>query len=509
MGAKVIKAIKRILALGCVASVGAVAMGGPARAQAPEQISVAITEGITGYNPFADSVVLVGSIWCQVYGCVTRWDFEAGKFVPFLAESLEAEDDLHWLLTLRADWKRHNGDPVVAADVLHAIDRARNDPQSMSQASVQYIEEAVILDDRRVRIKTTQKMATLPNYLANLYIPSKKIHDQYGAQEADRKHPIGAGPYRLVEVGVGSHMVIERVDGHPMVSPTNPKRIIYRMMAEPEQRVTALANGEVQIAQGIPPQLVERVRQLPNAMAKMVDSAEMMFIAMSPRTAPWDNPKVRKAVCHAINREGIARAILGNQATLLNGPVGKGQLGFDPAYATPFDYNPEKARQLLQEAGAVGAEVDLHTPVGRYIADRQVTEAMIPMLEEVGFKARLQTPEWATLWTNVQRGETPFYYMGRGNMLDPSPALAQYFETDASPRLKYSNPDVDALLQAERHEFEPQKRSAMLSKAMATLTEDAPACFLWLHQLAWGVAKGVDYNPTKADRVNGWEIHLR
>lgn len=504
-----LKAIKRILAIGCAASLGATVAAGPARAQEPGQISVAITEAISGYNPYADSIVLVGSIWCQVYGCIMRWDFEAGKFVPFLAESVTVEDDLHWIITLRSDWKRHNGDPVVSADILHSIERSRNDPQSMSQASVQYIASAEALDDRRIRITTTQPMATLPSYLATLKITSKKIFEEHGAQDADRKYPIGAGPYRLTDIGVGSHIVIERVDDHPLISPTNPKRIIYRMMAEPEQRVTALANGEIQIAQGIPPQLVSRVEEMSNAGAEFVDSAEMMFLAMSPKTAPWDNPKVRKAVCHAINREGIARAILGNRATLLNGPVGKGQLGYDPNYVSPLDYNPEKAKQLLVEAGAVGVEVDLFTPVGRYIADRQITEAIIPMLEEVGFKPRLQSPEWATLWTNVQRGDTPFYYMGRGQMLDPSPALAQYFETDASPRLKYSNPEVDALLQAERREFDPEKRVAMLTKAMAAITEDAPACFLWLHQLAWGVAKGVEFKPSKADRVNGWEIHLR
>lgn len=503
-----IGAIRKGLLASGAAAVIAAGSAGQVQAQ-QEQITVAITEGITGYNPYADSVVLIGSIWCQVYGCLTTWDFKAGKFVPFLAESLEPEDDLNWILTLRSDWKRHNGDPVVAADVIHSIDRSRNDPQSMSQASVQYIASAVALDDRRVRITTTQKMATLPNYLATMQITSKKIYDQYGGQAADREHPIGAGPYKLAEVGVGSHMVIERVDDHPMVKPTNPKRIIYRMMSEPEQRVTALANGEIQIAQGIPPQLVGRVQQLSNATVEMVDSAESMFIAMSPKTEPWDDPRVRKAVCHAINREGIARAILGSQVTLLNGPVGEGQLGFDPDYVTSMDYNPEKARKLLEEAGAVGVAVDLYSPVGRYIADRQITEAIVPMLQEVGFKATLQTPEWATLWTNVQRGETPFYYMGRGNLLDPSPAMAQYFETDASPRLQYSNPEVDALLRAERQEFDPQKRVAMLSKAMTAITEDAPACFLWLHKLAWGVAKGVDFKPSKADRVNGWEIHLQ
>ncbi len=71
---------------------------------------------------------------------------------------------------------------------------------------------------------------------------------------------------------------------------------------------------------------------------------------------------------------------------------------------------------------------------------------------------KLLTPEWATLWANVQVGKVPFYYMGRGGVVDPSAALAQYFETGASPRIGYSNPKVDELLSAERQAFDPAKR---------------------------------------------------
>jgi peptide/nickel transport system substrate-binding protein len=131
------------------------------------------------------------------------------------------------------------------------------------------------------------------------------------------------------------------------------------------------------------------------------------------------------------------------------------------------------------------------------------------MLEEAGFKVNLKTPEWATLWSNVQSGGVPFYYMGRGQMLDPSRALRQYFETDGSPRIDYSNPELDALLQAERAAFDSQERLDLMRKAITVVTEDAPAHFLWLHQMAWGVSDSIDYTPRQADRVDGWDIHIR
>lgn len=215
-----------------------------AQEMAQERIAVAITETLAGHNPYGDAVVLVGSLWCKVYGCLMRYDFETGRPIPFLAESLEAEDELNWIVRLRADWVRHNGDPVLAEDVVHSIDRVRNDPESTSAFIVQPIAAAQAIDDLTVRITTHEPTATLADYLTLLQITSKALYDQHG-QSVYRSHPHGAGPYRLAELTIGSHMVLERVDDHPMVAPTNPRQIMYRIMAEPEARVTALANGEV------------------------------------------------------------------------------------------------------------------------------------------------------------------------------------------------------------------------------------------------------------------------
>ena len=94
-------------------------------------------------------------------------------------------------------------------------------------------------------------------------------------------------------------------------------------------------------------------------------------------------------------------------------------MGYNPNLKARYTYDPKKARELLTKAGHLGVEVELQTPVGRYILDKQVTEAMIPMLNAAGFKAKLRTPEWPTLWANVQKGKVPFFYMGRGGVRRP------------------------------------------------------------------------------------------
>ena len=151
--------------------------------------------------------------------------------------------------------------------------------------------------------------------------------------------------------------------------------------------------------------------------------------------------------------------------------------------------------------------MELQTPVGRYILDKQITEATVPMLNAVGIRTKLLTPEWPTLWANVQKGRTPFYYMGRGSVQDPSAALHQYFKTGGSPRIGYSNPKLDELFDKEQQEFDPEKRKKYLSQAMSLLTEDAPACFMWRHKDLWGEAKNLDYQPLPDGRIYG--LHMK
>jgi len=122
------------------------------------------------------------------------------------------------------------------------------------------------------------------------------------------------------------------------------------------------------------------------------------------------------------------------------------------------------------------------------------------MLNQANIRTKLQTPEWATLWANVQAGKVPFYYMGRGSVVDPSVAFAEQFETGGSPRIGYSNPKLDELLLLERQTFDPGKRKKVLSEAMTMITEEAPAHFLWRHQFLYCVFRTKPATDSGANR---------
>jgi peptide/nickel transport system substrate-binding protein len=433
-----------------------------------------------------------------------------------LAERWEIDknDRNVWTFHLRRGLKRQNdGRELTAQDVLHSIDRIRTDPQSKQKQNISPIKEVVAIDDHTVKIVTKKPTASLLEYLFDrVIISAKDLYDKHGARDVDRKYPWGWGPYKLKELVIGQRIVLEKDKSHPAVKPENPDTLIFNIMREPEQRITALLNNEIQIAQFVPPHLADRVKQSSNAVLHPTSSVEIMFLAMSPNFKPWDNVKLRQAVCHAIDRDSIIKNVLKGEAERLDGPIGTGQYGYDAEYARKnliVAYDPAKARELVKASGYNGEPVFLDTPVGRYINDKEVTEAMIPMLNAVGINAKLRTPEWAKLWADVQRGKTAFYYMGRGSVVDPSVALSQYFETGGSPRIGISDAKIDQALANERVQFDPAERRKALNVAFKAIEEAAPGCFMWRHHMLYGEAKNIEHKPTPSGRVFGTEIVVK
>ncbi len=480
-----------------------------AAAQQRTRVTAAVTETIASVNPYADSVSLMYAIYSQTYGNIVDWSFEKGGYVSRFAESWSNPDKLTWVFKLKNGVKRNNGEPVVAADFIHSINRAMNDPQTKQKHNVRWIRSMEAPDDHTVIFKTSEPVAPMLEHFSRIAVTSKSQFDKLGIA-ADKDAPFGAGPYAIKQIAVDNFFAMTKVPGHPDVKPENPDEIIFRIMKEPESRVTALLNGEVQIAQFIPPQLVPRVQGSSAAHIVWEDAVELMFLAMSPEHKPWDKREARQAVAHAIDRDALIKVLLNGQASRLDGPIGKGQYGYDSELMPKYDYNPAKARELLKQAGYPnGVEIDFYATVGRYIADKQICEAIVPMLEAAGFKVILKTPEWGTLWANVQKGGVPFYYMGRGSVIDPSAALSQYFETGQSPRIKFSNKEVDAALRAERQEFDENKRIANLRKAMSVITEEAPAHFMWRHKMATGVANNVAFKPQPTMDIYGVDITMK
>jgi peptide/nickel transport system substrate-binding protein len=486
--------------------------GAATAADARTTVTVAVTNDFSSWNPYADSTAVIYGIWCEIYGCLATYDFDKGDYVGMLAESWDVDKKDHniWTFHLRHGLKRHgDGKELTAEDVVHSVNRIKTDKRTAQTFTVRPIKSVSAVDKYTVRIVTQKPTADLMLFLSDeVCITGKDLYDKYGAK-ADQDHPLGWGPYMLKDVVIGQRMVLEKNPNWPGIKTSNPDRLIYRRIKEDEARVTALLNGEIQVAQLIPAHLMKRVEDAQGAGIRSVPSVEDMFLGMNEKFKPWDNKLARQAVAYAINRPLIIKTVLHGQASILHGPAGKGQYAYDPDIEPKYHYDPKKARELLQKAGLIGTHVDLNTTVDRYMYDRQSVEAMVPMLNAVGFKVTLHTPEYATEFAMVKKGQVPFYYHGRGSLLDPSVGLSQYFETGGSPRIRYSNPEFDKALQASRAEFDPAKRKKLLQKVYSIIQEDVPAFFLWRINVIYGVSNKVDYTPRPNHRIYGTDMTMK
>jgi len=212
---------------------------------AETRISIGVTETMETFNPYGDSVSLMYSVWCMILGCLGTYDFDKGQHVGLLVEKWEVKDPKTWLFHLRKNNRFHDGSPVTAEDVVHSIRRTRSDPYTKQFQNVSAVAGEAALDKYTVRITTKEPTAPLLDYLFDrIIVTSKAVYDKYGPEEADR-HPVGAGPYKFRELIPGQRLVIGKDKSHPMWKqyPQAPDEIVFRIMREPEQRVTALLNA--------------------------------------------------------------------------------------------------------------------------------------------------------------------------------------------------------------------------------------------------------------------------
>lgn len=479
------------------------------RADPRHTVNVAVTETSDTHNPYGDSNSLMYGVWCHVYGCLIEYDFDKADYVGLLAQSWETPDPRTWIFHLRTDVRWQNGEPLRAADVLHSFHRVMTDPDSKQTQNLSMVATMEAIDDHTVKVTTKEPTAPLLSYLTQFIITNKSVFDKYGAKEADAQHPVGAAEYRLERLVPGQMFAIVKNPDFPGMSARKDAadRIVFQIVREPEVRAVGLFNGEFQIAQRLMPDMIAQVEKDPNTKVVSVPAAEFMFLGMTPKRPPWNNKLVRQAVCYAIDRDAIIKNILRGQAMRLDGVVGPGQYGYDPNTKERYPYDPAKAKSLLKQAGFPnGVDVDFYTSTGRYLFDNTIAAAIVPMLQAVGIRAKLHTPEVSTYWAGIQRGAVPFYYWGRQSVIDPSPALAQFFETGGSPRIGISDPQIDHWLQLERAAFDPRERRKLLHKAFDAILDAAPACFLWRYRNVYGLARTIGFKPRPDDLINPMDI---
>jgi peptide/nickel transport system substrate-binding protein len=369
----------------------ALAQQAPAPVYGGEAV-VAIAAEPPGWDPSASTSQEIARVmYHNVFEGLVRIDRE-GLIVPALAETWEVSDDgLTWTFRLRSGVKFHDGSDFGADDVVAKFERA-TDPDS-GHTHPEYYEaiEEVVGEGDTVTFSLSRPSSAL---LYNLARPDSIIYPA-GTAESQRSDPIGTGPFRFVEWVAGSEVRLERfedfyIDGVPYLD-----AVTFRIIGDPNARFAALQAGDIDmIGVALSPEAAIQADAAPNLKVTTGSNTTEITMALNNAVEPLDNPMVRQAITHAIDKRAIVEGanfgfgtVIGTHAT----PVEPYWIDIEP-----YPYDPERARELLAEAGygdGLSLRFELPEP---YNIERTAGQVIAQQLSEVGIDVDLSVVEWGT-----------------------------------------------------------------------------------------------------------------
>jgi peptide/nickel transport system substrate-binding protein len=498
--------LKKSAAAGVGAMVGPYVARG-AFAATRDRVTIYHSSVADSIHPYNHSSSPIYGNWQHVIEALVEFDTAKKDYVGVLAESWEFQGK-RWVFKLRKGIKFHSGAPLTSKDVVFSVEKMRDTKGGSLQApNFKDVTEIQTPDDQTVIFVTKQPVATLLDRIENRFILSKVAGDKYGDQLY--QNPIGTGPYKFVSFQRGGNMVFTRNDDY-WGGKAAIKEVVFRKVTEDAARLAALESGQADFINNVPIHEVARLKRHPRIRIDEIEGLRMFFLTMNVAFKPFDNKLVRQAVNYSIDAPAIVKNIFDDIGYPINGPVGPNVIGADPKLKR-YPYDPQKAKQLLAQAGYPnGCDVQFYYSAGRYPKDREVCQVVAAQMVKGGFRVELISQEWALFWgqDGVNGGKLPFYYIGRGSLVDADTLYDQYFRTGTTKRCNYSNPELDKLIEEQQRTPETKKRVALLQQAGKILMEDVP--FVPLYNLAdiYGAAKNLVWKKRPDERILGWDMKI-
>lgn len=459
--------------------------------------------------------------------------------MPELAESWETSaDGLTWTFNLRRGVKFHDGGDFTSRDFLYTICRIPNVPNSPSSMAgfIKSAETITAPDAHTIQATTAAPYPLLLTDFASFGVLSASANGHDGPVEYTRdgcpgidSYPdsnayndgtaaIGTGPYKFVSYTPGESIVMERNDDYWGDAP-HWERITIRTISNEGARVAALLAGDVDVIEKPPVQDLERLRNDPNVNVVQGASSRVIYIHFdhvgepSPGIEGTDgrNPlkdlRVRKAISLAIDRPLIVDRIMGGLAEPARQLVPGFMRGSDPAIGLEQP-STEEAKRLLAEAGYPnGFKVVLGTPNDRYINDAKVAQAVAQMLTRAGIETEVDAMTKSVFFSRRNKYEFSLYLAGWGasgaGMASPLRALVASQNKEkglgGTNRGRYSNPELDAVIEKALATVEPEAHDALLRQASRIVVEDVAILPLHYEVTPWALRAGLTMDP-RADQ---------
>lgn len=447
--------------------------------KADDTLRIVWKESVPNVDPYFNQVrsgIIIASL---VMDTLILKDPNTGKFEPLLATSWEWKDDTTLRFVLREGVKFHNGEPFDADDVVYTLNYIV-DPANkvLTPNNSSFIEKAVKVDANTVDVKLKAPFPAALEYFAMaLFIYPNEYHAKVGP-DGMAKNLVGTGPYVMKEIDGVSRYLMTRNPGY-FDSPKGPAaigNIEIRAVNDESTELLELISGKADWIWKYNADQVAQLDAQPNISAKMFESMRIGFLNFNivgsgdGKDNPVANPKVRQALAHAINKEELVKFLVQGDARVIDTPCFPNQFGCNVDAAVKYEYNPEKAKALLAEAGypdgfstqVIGARN------AQWVAKVQED------LAKVGVKAEASVIQGAALVDLFGKGQVPIGYWDWGSysIMDVSAILPAYFGGQSSSD-RVGDKEVSDLVMKAGREVDTDKRKALYDEAIKLITERA------------------------------------
>jgi peptide/nickel transport system substrate-binding protein len=406
------------------------------------------------------------------------------KFIPALAETWRPVNNTTWRFTLRKGVTFHDGTPFNADSVVFTLKRVHDNTKLIKSFVYQDIESVEKDGDYAVIVTSKRPFGSLPAHLTMLgMLPPSAGRNE----EAFFQKPIGTGPFRFASWTHGDQISMTANPTYWKLGIPKVEKVTFRFIPELSTRTAALRAGELQVIDRVTPDLVETLKGTRGVKVLDVPAIEAQRWIFQLGREPVKDQRLRQAISLAIDRGVIIKELLRGYGRPVDSPVPPGLIGHTSL--PPKVYDPEKARQILKQAGYSNVSVDIVLMKDFYPKQLEITQAVAAMLGDVGIKLNIKNLEIASAREQRTAGTYDLFFSGWAHMPhDPDWYFGQWFTKAGSEKLtRYSNPRVEQLI-AEGRVPDPKVRQAKYEELERIVWDEDAELWLYYTVAIYGVS---------------------
>ena len=461
----------------------------------PEEKRTSMVVGVTGdastMDPQKQGKMADMNILINIYDTLVTRD-ESGQLAPSLATEWEAIDDVTWQFKLREGVKFHNGEDFNAEAAKFSLDRLLDPDTASPIAELRNVTSVEIVDEYTINVITEAPDPIIPNKM--VLFGGVMLPPQYTTEhDADylAQNPVGTGPYKFVSWQKDSEVVLEANEDYWRGAPVI-KNVTFRIIPNAADTLAALKTGEVDFVQGLSGDLATSLEGVEGIKLMAADWIKTYYISIDTAVEPLNIKEVRQALNYAVDKEAIIESVLLGYAEQVATILPRQNFGYDSSIE-PYPYDPEKAKELLADAGYPdGFEVTFDA----LSTESTTIQAIVGYLEAVGVKVTLNMVDASTLTSKAAaKTAAPLYMQSNtGWTMDGMSNFQSYARRDRR-YARGGTQELDDLVDIEETTIDPTVRQEAFTRAQEILKDEALFIYLWQAKNVLAMSDDINFTP--------------